>query len=371
MEREIRVTSLGDLSDDMMIETLSRLPVRSLMRFKCVCKSWFGLVKDPNFIYKHLKRDDNMRLMVYCTYKNPDDRDPSDDLITYFSVFPDRTLTDLHFQDLEPLMKGIHIGPYDGIFCLLKSHTLINLWNVSLNEYRVVPECRPRLPCYTKTHYANVALGFDPVINGFKLVLILTLWNDQRDSFHDFSHVAVYSFSTNSWRDLEGFEMRFDYMVDRIYNVYLNGYCYWVVCRPDYSKAILSFSISDEVFQEIEGPSVPQTTTYYQSVKTPWILGTYDDCLSLLYSDKMAHSFELWIMKGGSWTKHLTFGPFIETYQPLGFWRKGEFFLESSDKRVVLYDSRYQEMRDLEITGLWFTVHILKESLIRMENEDM
>nr|WRK57760.1 SLF4 protein [Citrus maxima] len=371
MVREIRATSLGDLSDDMMTETLSRLPVKSLMRFKCVCKSWCDLVKDPNFIYRHLNRNDNMRLMIYCTYKNPDDRDPFDDLITYFSVFPDRTLTDLHLQDLEPIMKGIHIGPYDGIFCLLKSHTLINLWNVSLNEYRVVPECGPCLPCHTKTHYANVALGLDPVTNDFKLVLILTLWNDQRDSFHDFSHVAVYNFSTNSWRDLEGFEMRFDYMVDRIYNVYLNGFCYWVVCRPDYSKAILSFSMSDEVFQEMEGPSVPQTTTYYQSVKTPWTLGTYDDHLSLLYSDKFAHSFELWILRGGSWTKHLTFGPFIETYQPLGFWRKGEFLLESSDKRVVLYDSRYQEIRDLGITGLWFSVHILKESLITVKEYDM
>lgn len=119
--------------------------------------------------------------------------------------------------------------------------------------------------------------------------------------------------------------------------------------------------MSDEVFQEINGPAVPTTLT--------WILGTYDDCLSLLSSEEPAHSFDLWIMKRGSWSKRMTFGPFIENYKPLGFWRKGEFFLESRDNRLVLHDSKYEETRDLGIGGLCFSVHILKESLIVIKEE--
>lgn len=95
------MTGYGDFSNDMIVETLSRLPVKSLMRFKCVCKSWYSLVKDPNFIYKHLEKDNNMRLMVRCTYKNPDYTDPFNDLITYFSVFPDNTLTDFYIKILS------------------------------------------------------------------------------------------------------------------------------------------------------------------------------------------------------------------------------------------------------------------------------
>lgn len=74
-------------------------------------------------------------------------------------------------------------------------------------------------------------------------------------------------------------------------------------------------------------------------------------------------------MKVGSWTKYLSFGPFIETYRLLGFWRKGDFFLESSENRLVLYDSNYEEMRDLKITGLWFSVNTIKESLITVTEE--
>lgn len=43
---------------------------------------------------------------------------------------------------------------------------------------------------------------------------ILTLLNNKIDSFHDFSHVAVYNLTTNSWKYLEDFEMRYDYMAE-------------------------------------------------------------------------------------------------------------------------------------------------------------
>ncbi|KAH9711021.1 F-box/kelch-repeat protein [Citrus sinensis] len=366
MERDMMVTGHGDFSDDLVVEILSRLPVKSVMRFRSAGKSLYNLVKDPNFIYKHLNRDDNMRLMVRITYENDDVTDPLNDLITCFFVLPDKTLTDLHFQDLEPEMKDHNpLGPCDGTLCFFDNRN-VNLWNVSMNEYRVIPKHRAHLPCDTSIYCRNFGLGLDPKTNDFKLVLILTLNDDKRLSVHDFSPVSVYNFSTNTWRDAEGlFQMGHYYRYNSIDNVYLNGFCYWMESGHDsYNAIILSFSMSDEVFQEIKGPNVPQITTYYESEMTYWRIGLYNGCLSVLYSEELGHSFGLWMMKGGSWTKHLTFGPFIETYQPLGFWRNGEFFLQSSDDRLVLYDSRYEEIRDIGISGLWFSANILKESLI-------
>lgn len=71
VERDLMVMTgynYGELTEDLLVETLSRLPVKSLMRFMCVSKSWFSLVKDPNFICKHLNRDDHKRLMIYIGY---------------------------------------------------------------------------------------------------------------------------------------------------------------------------------------------------------------------------------------------------------------------------------------------------------------
>lgn len=373
-EREMTVMSAyGNLCDDLLLEILSRLPVKSIIRFRSVCKSWYNLAKDTNFIYKHLNRDDNMRLMVRITYENYDFRDPLNDLITCFFLLPDKTLTDLHFQDLEPEMKDHNpLGPCHGIFCFFENRNII-LWNTSMNEYRVVPKRRARLPSNTSVYCYNFGFGLDPETNDFKLVLILTLYDGKRLSVHDLLPVAVYNFSTSSWRDLEDlFQMGHYFGSNSTDNVYLNGFCYWVVSGHNSNSAsILSFNMSDEVFQEIKGPNVPQITTEDVPEMTSWTIGIYGSCLSLLHSEELGHSFGLWMMTGGFWIKHLTFGPFTETYEPLGFWRNGEFFLQSSDNRLVIYDSRYEEIKYLGITGLWFSVNILKESLITVREHEM
>ncbi|KAL6142576.1 hypothetical protein ACLB2K_060855 [Fragaria x ananassa] len=38
----------------MMVRVLSRLPPKSLVRFKCVSKSWDTIINDPSFVAEHL-----------------------------------------------------------------------------------------------------------------------------------------------------------------------------------------------------------------------------------------------------------------------------------------------------------------------------
>ncbi|KAL9451094.1 hypothetical protein AB3S75_012778 [Citrus x aurantiifolia] len=380
MERDTTVMTCynyGELCDDLLVETLSRLPVKSLMRLRCVSRSWFSLVKDPKFICKHLTRGDHNRLMVYNEYYI--DNYPVED----FVVVPDNTMTDLHFQNLEAAetKNYILLGPYEGIICFSEkwNRNKINVWNISMNEYRILPEPpRPRngvsgsRPSNTVIFCCNFAVGLDPMSNDFKLVLIQTL-HDERgiSSINDcLPNVAVYNFSTNSWRHVEEglFPMRCYLGDEAMNNVYHNGFCYWVATTEtpcDY-VAILSFSMSEEVFQEMRGPRVPPITEEIEFEY--WTIGVHDDYLSLLHVEESRRSFGLWMMKGGFWTKHLSFGPFIECYHPDGFWRNGEFILESyggdGDCRLVLYDSNHDQIREFGITGVWFSVRILKESLI-------
>ncbi|XP_040369750.1 F-box protein At2g23160 isoform X2 [Rosa chinensis] len=42
--------------DAVIVEILSWLPAKSLLRFRCVCKAWRALISDPYFIRKHLSR---------------------------------------------------------------------------------------------------------------------------------------------------------------------------------------------------------------------------------------------------------------------------------------------------------------------------
>ncbi|MCH86633.1 F-box/kelch-repeat protein [Trifolium medium] len=46
--------SLPTLPFDLIPEILSRQPVKLLLQFRCVCKSWNSLISDPKFAKKHL-----------------------------------------------------------------------------------------------------------------------------------------------------------------------------------------------------------------------------------------------------------------------------------------------------------------------------
>ena len=54
---KLRASSNNNLSlpEELLEEILVRLPVKSLLRFRCVQKSWSTLVQNPTFIAKHLR----------------------------------------------------------------------------------------------------------------------------------------------------------------------------------------------------------------------------------------------------------------------------------------------------------------------------
>ena len=45
---------------DVVIDILSRLPVKSLIRFRRVSKSWYSVITDPFFINKHFNLNLNL-----------------------------------------------------------------------------------------------------------------------------------------------------------------------------------------------------------------------------------------------------------------------------------------------------------------------
>jgi hypothetical protein len=46
----------NSLPNEVIAEILSRLPVKSVIRFRCVSKTWCSLISSPHFIATHLSR---------------------------------------------------------------------------------------------------------------------------------------------------------------------------------------------------------------------------------------------------------------------------------------------------------------------------
>ncbi|XP_070682493.1 F-box/kelch-repeat protein At3g06240-like [Malus domestica] len=57
---------LSSKNDDIIVEILSWLPVVSLLRFRCVCKSWRALITTPQFVAKHRAHanDNNKNVLI-------------------------------------------------------------------------------------------------------------------------------------------------------------------------------------------------------------------------------------------------------------------------------------------------------------------
>lgn len=74
MSQHFKITRISSiiLLDDLIVEVLSYSPIKSLMRIRCVCKSWNTLISsDPTFVKLHLQRSPrhkHIALTSYCYY---------------------------------------------------------------------------------------------------------------------------------------------------------------------------------------------------------------------------------------------------------------------------------------------------------------
>lgn len=357
------VINTGDFYEDAVHAILLKLPVKSLIRFKCVCKSWFALFEDSVFISKHLKNCENTRLMVI--YSIVDETDPFDYPLELFLLYLDETLADLSSLIIDPLLPvyGTAGGPYDGIFCIFGVDNRFTLWNPATKEYRPVPKCRIVFPRYTKIFRTNIGFGRDPKNNESKMVLIFNLWDEKHNDLYDFSQTAVYTLSTNSWRYFESFKSSHYHMPWNYDCINLDGDCYWLLeLRSNGHRVVLSFDISDEVYHEIQGPFLPQSVNA--------VMGLYEECIALLVLHTIESFLEIWTIKDNNWTKKLTVGSFVGVSKPLGFWKSGGIFVETHSDQMIFYDPSSEEMKNFGLTSHCFQVFNYTETLIPIKLDD-
>ncbi|XP_021750852.1 probable F-box protein At1g14315 [Chenopodium quinoa] len=133
------------LPTELIIEILSKLPVKTLLRFLCVCKSWNSLIKSPNFINIHLNQtlisnSDRHLLLFYPSLR-------SAELDLHYNQL---SFSEIH-HPLQPHNLSL-FGSCNGIVCLsdnsnsdvvlfnplTKSHRKLKLPSVSISADYIV-----------------------------------------------------------------------------------------------------------------------------------------------------------------------------------------------------------------------------------------
>ncbi|MFS8014795.1 putative F-box domain-containing protein [Helianthus anomalus] len=183
-----------DLCEDLLIvEIFSRLPSKSLLRFRSVSKSLCACIGSPDFIRLHKLRSPPKKLLS----DNP-----------YVGITPVNGPSSLR----KPFY---HIfGSCNGIICLhehCSRKRILCLWN---------PSIRRKVDGPFLGHCWVYGFGFDPIIDDYKLLRI------DKDDYSS----CVYTLKTRTWRKIASPTGKFLFVGDHLcrFNLF-NGLLHWAV----------------------------------------------------------------------------------------------------------------------------------------------
>ncbi|KAL4366922.1 hypothetical protein GQ457_05G034630 [Hibiscus cannabinus] len=242
-------------------------------------------------------------------------------------------------------------GPHNGILCLECDANIICLWNPSTREFKVLPQSSiQRPPSAADTSFCGLGFGYDSQTDDYKVVRIVGNvfeYHCDGNSYYleTTEQVDLYSLKGNSWKEIS------DPIIDRGVNVrdttlldnYVNGFYYWHATAHDY--IILSFDMVNETFSTLP---LPEFDGGFEQCNLELL--NYNGLLgAIVYPlEGTPKSFDLWVMNG-FWTKQFSIESVPRVERPLGFWKNGELFLESSDNELVLFDPSTREFKNLGI----------------------
>ncbi|GMJ08343.1 hypothetical protein like AT3G06240 [Hibiscus trionum] len=351
---------------EIMVEILSRLPIKALCKFRCVSKPWLSLISDPLLAKSHLKKTIRNDLLYYqrkrviissynlysLEYESigKDGRfdenlvaleldyplkDKPNGLAEFLPLKEDDEFAvimnqDLQFCEIERNWVDI-LGSCNGLVCISPYEDTLYLFNPSTRESRRIPDTPSGLPA---NGYCVFGFGFDFVNDDYKVVRL------------GCGTVSVYSLRTDSWRMVCHFPY---YDNVRKSGVLLNGAIHWMTCYGDGADlkcVVAAFSLEKEVFLEMLAPNIVKYSFEF-------VLGVLNGCLCVLHNHHQMHD-DFWVMTeygvGESWTK-LTLSLSYNCMKPLCLVQNGEALLQV-DGKLLLYNLENDSYRYLVVDGI-------------------
>uniref|UniRef100_A0A7N2L6A9 F-box domain-containing protein n=1 Tax=Quercus lobata TaxID=97700 RepID=A0A7N2L6A9_QUELO len=259
----ISIDSIPELPCIILMDILSRLPITSILQYKCVCKTWFNIISDPYFAKLHFAR-----APVSLLFSNT--------------------------ADLSILDKRLYVLELE--VCRRKPVTYV--CNVITGEYMALPQPK-------NDGFKRRILGFcfSQTTNRYKLIQEIC---DNRWSFatqeHQSHQIEVCTLGTKKWRNIGDFPYSFPKSEYQSFCDSLNGALHWLVQPHNNTTFICHFDIENEQFKPFPGLPVQDLSRVRHMH-----LGVSGGFLYLCEKFLTSYSVEIWVMKDygvkQSWTK--------------------------------------------------------------------
>ncbi|XP_076924479.1 F-box/kelch-repeat protein At3g06240-like [Bidens hawaiensis] len=192
------------LCEELILDILSWLPTKTLLRFRSVSKSFRARISSHDFIRLHTLRAEKRFLMIHVH-----DAFGRTAVENMYTISSSAGITPMDYP------FGSRIGVVascNGIMCVCERDIgAIHLWNPSTRRILTVHE----LPSWSIGIHG---FGFDPAINDYKILRIFVV---NADTF-------VYTIRTRAWRRIAPPAIRISHM-GSYQQCLFDGALHWVV----------------------------------------------------------------------------------------------------------------------------------------------
>uniref|UniRef100_A0A2N9GK39 F-box domain-containing protein n=1 Tax=Fagus sylvatica TaxID=28930 RepID=A0A2N9GK39_FAGSY len=252
----------NDLPEDIVLNILAKLPVKSVIRFRCVCKSCYSLITSPNFISTHLNNnnkdnnDHGYLLHMPNFIKNAihsSSRSNSNRPVCAVACDPMfNRISEFRISSNFPLQIALIVGSCNGLLCVADySIEVIYLWNPSIRKFK-------RLPDICLSHeWVATGFAYQSDTDDYKVVKIChSLYEKGIDPVVE---AEVYTLSSDLWRSV-GISLMGNVEINDIKScspaVFVSGALHWLAYFREGEKMILSFDVNREKFGEMGLPDL-------------------------------------------------------------------------------------------------------------------
>ncbi|KAK1398266.1 F-box domain-containing protein [Heracleum sosnowskyi] len=402
--------SLSDLPVEVLSEIFLRLPMRSLLSCKCVCKSFDELIRSPEFIGSHVNHNTMSSTKTSCSVNvlviDENYKDRSEHI--RIDTKNNGVISIWHVRQSNPLTTHISVvGSCNGLFCASLEMigeqwgSRIMLWNPVTRDNRYLP--KPKIDAPDRQLFPVLAFGFAPQSNEYKVVRFISYYTSGNINLPSpgaafVMQIEVYKMSTDSWTMFDAnalpcngsdhMSLEDDPFLPLHINhptrtLFLNGAFHWLAVNPknvnDPCAAVVAFDLEHE---ELKLKSLLEPRRILHAKKGQ--LEIINDLLGLIVPHSLI-DFDIWVLKDygnkESWTKQYIVEQSTGFARPCGYWKDDLLLMveNDTDNSLFFYNLHTQERKYIIEFGQFYfesfcsyvetLVHVSKRNAVA-ENAD-
>ncbi|KAF7847332.1 hypothetical protein BT93_L3079 [Corymbia citriodora subsp. variegata] len=351
---------MSSLPNELFAEILHWLPVKLLLRFRCVSKPWRSLIDSPGFIKLHLDRSLELSTNLSLFLRH------SSGLYSIDLGSPRLSVVEMNCPLRSYSGQIPEVGSCHGLLCLCNNAGDVVIWNPSTRKHKFLPHSPVEVP---QNFFVRVyGFGFDDEHDDYLLLRLVQFAVEPIES-----EVSIYSLKANTWRRLRGMPCFLVY--PRKMGVFACGRLHWIMTRDLVSGSanlLVAFNFHTEDFEVVFLPDVIDN-------RLDMDVAVLGGCLCLSISnDQMG--VDVWIMKeyrlNGTWAKLFSISPSqvrgpLVFVRPLAYSQNGRQVLVQWDSQnLAWYDLETECIEMVDISGMpsLFEAEVCLRTLVSVDD---